>query len=107
MYNTTNLIYSDTQKMYDQKIQTPISSAVLIAARKKAREMGFSSINDVIRILMKQFADGNLEFGFRAGAGSQSIPSAGLEEQRELAGILAEIGEQGQAKVAKRVVLGA
>jgi hypothetical protein len=60
--------------VYQRKLQVPISEELnkkLLARTKKA---GFSSINEVTRLLLTSFAEGNLEFGFHHKV-PQDIPT--------------------------------
>jgi hypothetical protein len=60
--------------VYQRKLQVPISEELnkkLLARTKKA---GFSSINEVTRLLLTSFAEGNLEFGFHHKV-PQNIPT--------------------------------
>lgn len=49
--------------MYDTKIQVPINSKVLVKSRRRAKKLGFSSVNDIVRIALQQFADGEYDIG--------------------------------------------
>lgn len=46
---------------YQFKLQVPISKKLNDMARAKAEELGFSSLNDVVRFLINSFATGKLE----------------------------------------------
>ena len=45
-------------------IQIPINRQLRDKAKKVADEQGFSSLQEVIRVFLNQFADRNLEVGF-------------------------------------------
>ena len=50
--------------MLDKKIQIPVNSLVLKKGRKRASELGFSSINEVIRIMLHNFNKGTINLSF-------------------------------------------
>jgi hypothetical protein len=77
--------------MYDTKIQTQISSKILKKAKVKASEAGFSSINDVIRMVVSQFADGKINFGFSVKNEIRNIDFVNDSEQKEIEDILRKI----------------
>ena len=78
--------------MYDTKIQTPIRATVLKKAKTRARDMGFSSVNDVIRILLKQFGEGNVNF--LIAGNNTPIEFVDHKEQKELENILNSIPQK-------------
>lgn len=77
--------------MYDTKVQTPVSSKVLTKAKVRAKKAGFSSVNDVIRIILNQFAEGNINFNISVGTSKNDIAFVDDEEQKELSKILKSI----------------
>ncbi|HRO64778.1 MAG TPA: hypothetical protein PKU78_00995 [Candidatus Dojkabacteria bacterium] len=77
--------------MYDTKVQTPVSSKVLTKAKVRAKKAGFSSVNDVIRIILNQFAEGNINFNISVGTSKNDIAFVDDEEQKELSKILNSI----------------
>jgi|GEM_PF-4704256 len=46
------------------KVQVPIERDLLDKAKKLAEEYGFDSIQNLIRVLLTQFVNGNLHIGF-------------------------------------------
>jgi hypothetical protein len=46
---------------YQFKLQVPISKKLSDMAKAKAEELGFGSLNDVVRFLINSFATGKLE----------------------------------------------
>ena len=90
--------------MLDTKIQTPISTEVLTKARDRATEIGFSSINDVIRIMLKQFADGTVTFSVSA-VEEPKVPYVSDKEQKGIKKLLENNRKTGMAEVTgKRTV---
>lgn len=49
---------------YQLKLQVPISETLNNKLKKKAEEIGFSSVNEVVRILLTNFINGNLVLSF-------------------------------------------
>lgn len=49
---------------YQFKLQIPISRDLKELLREKAEEVGFSSVNELIRLLITNFAKGNLNLSF-------------------------------------------
>lgn len=73
--------------MYDTKIQTPIQTKVLTKAKSRARDAGFSSVNDVIRILLKQFGEGAIDINLVSRA-TPNLEHMSEKEQEELEALL-------------------
>ncbi len=63
--------------MFDTKLQTPIDAKVLKKAKAKAKERGFSSVNEVVRMILKDFSDGKMEMSFY-------YPQREISEAKEL-----------------------
>jgi antitoxin component of RelBE/YafQ-DinJ toxin-antitoxin module len=103
------MIYIDNiriHNMYNSKIQTPISSDVLEQARNRARNMGFSSINDVIRIIVQQFGEGKLNFQLvRTNSQPRQIDYVDDQEQKELEKILLDDRKKGMDEIVKTKVV--
>lgn len=51
--------------VYQRKLQVPISEELNKKLLAKTKKAGFSSINEVTRLLLTSFAEGKLEFGFQ------------------------------------------
>ena len=49
---------------YQFKLQIPINLALKEKLRQKAEEIGFSSVNEIVRLLITNFAKGNLNLSF-------------------------------------------
>lgn len=49
--------------MITTKIQIPLSKLVLENSKKRAEDLGFSSLNEVVRLLLKSFSEGEITFG--------------------------------------------
>ncbi len=49
---------------YQFKLQVPISKKLNDMARAKAEELGFSSLNEVVRLFIANFAKGKLPISF-------------------------------------------
>ncbi|MBD3280937.1 hypothetical protein GF389_05455 [Candidatus Dojkabacteria bacterium] len=79
--------------MFDTKVQTPIQTKVLNKAKIRAEEIGFSSVNDVIRILLKQFGEGAIDITVTKNTNSKGIPYVSDEEQVELEKVLNNMSE--------------
>ena len=88
--------------MLDTKIQTPISTKVLTKARKKAANMGFGSINDVIRIIIKQFAEDRIRFSLTMPEEEAiAIPSVSNREQNHIKKLLKSAKNKNLSKIVK------
>lgn len=49
---------------YQFKLQVPISRELNEKLKTKVSEIGFSSVNDIVRLLLTNFANGKLSFEF-------------------------------------------
>ena len=49
---------------YQLKLQIPISEELNNKLKKKAKEIGFSSVNEIARLLLTNFVNGNLVVSF-------------------------------------------
>lgn len=49
---------------YQFKLQVPISEELNEKLKKKSKQIGFSSVNEVARLLLTNFANGNLSLSF-------------------------------------------
>ncbi len=87
--------------MLDTKVQTPISNDVLTKARERAEDLGFNSVNDVIRIMMKLFSEGKIGFDVSFYADASSIPFVGRDEQKELERRIRRSRKKGDSKIVK------
>lgn len=56
--------YINSKMAYQFKLQVPISQELNTKLKKKSKEIGFSSVNDVVRLLLTNFANGNLSLSF-------------------------------------------
>lgn len=65
---------------YQFKLQVPISEELNKKVKKKAEQIGFSSVNDVVRLLLTNFANGNLSLSFIETKSKNEIASKRLEE---------------------------
>lgn len=50
--------------VYQFKLQVPVSRELNKRLKKRAKEVGFSSVSDVARLLLTQFAQGDLVVSF-------------------------------------------
>ena len=85
---------------YQFKLQVPISEDLNQQLKTKDKEIGFSSVNEIARLLLTNFANGNIFLSFM----SNSTPSYALspEEQKDLESIVAEgIKEYKEGKTKK------
>lgn len=71
--------------MYQFKLQVPISKDLNEKLKHKAKEVGFGSVNDVARLLLTNFANGNLLVSFLSNQSSYKV-----ENSKELEKIVAE-----------------
>lgn len=83
-----NLWYKNIM-VYQFKLQVPISKQLNEKLKKKAKEVGFGSVNDVARLLLTNFANGNLFVSFL----SNQVPKV-EEDIEELEKIVAEAMEE-------------
>lgn len=59
--------------MYNTKLQVPINSKVLSQSKKVASSMGFSSINEVVRIFLNNFSKEKIDIFFQNEISPQRI----------------------------------
>ena len=74
--------------MLNTKLQVPISSTLLMSAKKKAESLGFSSINDFVRVILKQFNDGEINLRITSKFDEHGLEYMSDEEQADIAKIL-------------------
>jgi len=55
-----------TKKKNIGKIQIPISTEIRLKSENKAKSQGFSSIQEVVRVFLYQYASDKINFGFEA-----------------------------------------
>jgi len=79
---------------YQFKLQVPISKKLNDMARAKAEELGFSSLNEVLRFLIKSFATGKLDIT----AFSVNPHTENLEELEKLVAEAMAEYERGETK---------
>lgn len=71
--------------MLDTKIQVPVNSKVLIKSKKNAEEMGFSSLNDFIRVVLTKLSKNEFDILINnSNRKYPQIPVVSEEEQKEL-----------------------
>lgn len=69
--------------MLDTKIQIPVNSKVLAKSKKKAEKMGFSSINELVRVFLTNVAEEKVSLKLSNNDFSH-IPYVSKEEQKEI-----------------------
>ena len=50
--------------MNNVTLQVPVSREIKLAAQKRATEMGFSSLQEAVRVFLYQFAAGKVDVSF-------------------------------------------
>ncbi len=65
---------------YQLKLQVPISEDLNTKLKKKAKQVGFSSVNEVVRLLITNFANGNLSLSFTETKAKDEIATKQLEK---------------------------
>ncbi len=76
---------------YQLKLQVPISEELNNKLKKKAKEVGFSSVNEIVRLLLTNFVNNNLVISFVSKLGFENsnvdnlkqIIAEGLVEYKE------------------------
>lgn len=66
--------------VYQFKLQVPVSRELNKRLKKRAKEVGFSSVSDVARLLLTQFAQGDLVVSFMNSA---LVSKNGIEETED------------------------
>ena len=85
---------------YQFKLQVPISEDLNQQLKTKAKEIGFSSVNEIARLLLTNFANGNIFLSFMSNSTTSYALSP--EEQKDLESIVAEgIKEYKEGKTKK------
>jgi hypothetical protein len=65
---------------YQFKLQVPISEELNDQLKKKSQQIGFSSVNEVARLLLTNFVNGNLSLSFVESKPVENIPNEELEK---------------------------
>jgi hypothetical protein len=65
---------------YQFKLQVPISEELNDRLKKKSKQIGFSSVNEVARLLLTNFVNGNLSLSFVESKPAENIPNEELEK---------------------------
>ena len=70
---------------YQFKLQIPISEELNEKLKQKSKQIGFSSVNQVARLLLNSFVNGDLNFSFTSSnknfdSDLEKIIAAGIEE---------------------------
>jgi hypothetical protein len=68
---------------YQFKLQVPISEELNKKLKNKANEVGFSSVNEIARLLLTNFANGNLSLSF-----TEKPPREELNINKELEAVI-------------------
>jgi hypothetical protein len=68
---------------YQFKLQVPISEELNQKLKNKAHEVGFSSVNEIARLLLTNFANGNLSLSF-----TEKPPKEELTISKELEAVI-------------------
>jgi hypothetical protein len=68
---------------YQFKLQVPISEELNKKLKNKAYEVGFSSVNEIARLLLTNFANGNLSLSF-----TEKRPKEELTISKELEAVI-------------------
>jgi hypothetical protein len=68
---------------YQFKLQVPISEELNKKLKNKANEVGFSSVNEIARLLLTNFANGNLSLSF-----TEKRPKEELTINKELEAVI-------------------
>jgi len=64
------------------KLQIPISQKLKKTLEKRSSELGFSSVNETVRVLLQNFAVGNINIGITQG--STHYPLINLETEKRI-----------------------
>jgi len=75
----------------DSKLQIPINQKLKSALKKKAEALGFSSSNEIVRVLVQNFVNGNINLAFISNSKEESIPLLDSETEKNIAKNLEEI----------------
>lgn len=68
---------------YQFKLQVPISEELNQKLKNKANEVGFTSVNEIARLLLTNFANGNLSLSF-----TEKAPKEELTISKELEAVI-------------------
>jgi hypothetical protein len=75
----------------DSKLQIPVNQKLKSALKKKADALGFSSSNEVVRVLIQNFMNGNIQLAFTTNPKEEFIPLLDLETEKNIAQSLREM----------------
>ncbi len=65
---------------YQLKLQIPISEELNNKLKKKAKEVGFSSVNEIARLLLTNFVNNNLVISFVSKLDTESSNKESLKQ---------------------------
>ena len=65
---------------YQLKLQIPISEELHNKLKKKAKEVGFSSVNEIARLLLTNFVNNNLVISFVSKLDTESSNKESLKQ---------------------------
>lgn len=74
----------------NQRLQIPITSKTKKALEKKAEDEGFSSANDMVRLLIHKFIAGDFVFQIAQNS-NQQYPMVDIETEKRIAQSIKEI----------------
>ena len=75
---------------YQFKLQVPISEELNKKLKKKVKQVGFSSVNEVARLLLSNFASGKLAISFSFAEPEEKVEIASKELEAIIAQSIAE-----------------
>ncbi|NQY80121.1 MAG: hypothetical protein HRT47_07395 [Candidatus Caenarcaniphilales bacterium] len=75
----------------DSKLQIPVNQKLKTALKKKADQLGFSSSNEVVRVLIQNFVNGNIDIQFTSSKPNTNLID--LETEKSIVNSLKEIKE--------------
>jgi len=83
--------YNYNLMVQDSKLQIPVNQKLKSALKKKADALGFSSSNEIVRVLIQNFVNGNIQLAFTTNPKEEFIPLLDLETEKNIAQSLKEI----------------
>ncbi len=75
----------------NQRLQIPITTKTKKALEKKAEDEGFSSANDMVRLLIHKFISGDFIFQIAQNSTQPQYPMVDIETEKRIAQSIKEI----------------
>lgn len=79
------------KKKAPKRLQVQISDELYLNANKRSNELGFDSVNQVIKLMLQGFANNDISFGFFTNNKKEDLEILDLETRKNILKSLKEI----------------